>query len=320
MDFVGYGSTANCFEGSGPTGTINNTTAAVRRNGGLIDANDNATDFAVRPPSPLNSSNRPIDDADFFVRQHYSDFLNRQPDPSGLSFWIDQITSCVINQPCIDVKRINVSGAFFLSIEFQETGYLVERLYKSSYGDATGTSTIGGAHQLSVPIVRFNEFLPDTQQIGQGVIIGDPNADMILENNKVAFIDQFVQRPRFTTAFPVSMTAAQFVDTLNTNAGGVLSQAQRDQLVNDLSTSAKTRAQVLRAVAEDADLFNAEKNRAFVLMQYLGYLRRNPNDAPDSDYSGYDFWLTKLIQFNGNFVNAEMVKAFITSGEYRQRF
>jgi hypothetical protein len=171
-----------------------------------------------------------------------------------------------------------------------------------------------------VPVVRFNEFLPDTQQLGQGVIIGQPGADEVLENNKRVFMDQFVQRPRFTTAFPVSMTAAEFVDTLNRNAGGVLSPAQRDQLVTDLSTNVKTRSQVLRAVAEDSDLFNAERNRAFVLMQYLGYLRRNPNDTPDTDYTGYDFWLTKLNQFNGNFVNAEMVKAFITSGEYRQRF
>jgi hypothetical protein len=226
-----------------------------------------------------------------------------------------------MDQGCIDIKRINVSAAFFLSIEFQETGYLVERLYKSSYGDAMGTSTIGGTtHQLFVPIVRFNEFLPDTQQIGQGVIVGQAGWEQVLENNKQTFIDQFVQRSRFTTAFPLSMTAAQFVDALNTNAGGVLSQAERDQLVNQLSTSAKTRAQVLRAVAEDVDLANAEKNRAFVLMQYLGYLRRNPNDPPDSDHSGYDFWLNKLNQFNGNFVNAEMVKAFITSGEYRQRF
>ncbi len=80
------------------------------------------------------------------------------------------------------------------------------------------------------------------------------------------------------------------------------------------------RASVLRSVAEDVDLKNAEFNKAFVLMQYFGYLRRNPNDAPDADFSGYNFWLGKLNQFNGNFVNAEMVKAFITSIEYRRRF
>jgi len=90
--------------------------------------------------------------------------------------------------------------------------------------------------------------------------------------------------------------------------------------VNDLSTGAKTRAQVLRAVVEDPDLVSGEFNRAFVLMQYFGYLRRNPNDAPDSDYTGYDFWLTKMIQFGGNYINAEMVKAFITSPEYNARF
>jgi hypothetical protein len=74
------------------------------------------------------------------------------------------------------------------------------------------------------------------------------------------------------------MTPAQFVDTLNANAGNPLSPAERNQLVNDLSTNAKTRAQVLRAVAEDRDLVTAEFNRAFVLMQFFGYLRRNPND------------------------------------------
>jgi hypothetical protein len=118
------------------------------------------------------------------------------------------------------------------------------------------------------------------------------------------------------------MTPAQFVDKLNTNAGNPLSQSERDQLVTDLTGGAtpKTRAQVLRAVAEDPDLVNAEFNRAFVLMQYYGYLRRDPNAGQDTDYTGYDFWLTKLNQFNGNYINAEMVKAFISSIEYTNRF
>jgi hypothetical protein len=197
---------------------------------------------------------------------------------------------------------------------------LVERIYKAAYGNASGTSTFGGTHQLPVPIVRLNEFLPDTQQIGQGVVVGQSGWETVLENNKQAFTAEFVQRSRFTTAFPSSLTPAQFVDTLNANGGNPLSQTERDQLVNSLTSGAMTRAQVLRAVAEDSDLNSAEFNRAFVLMQYLGHLRRNPNDPQDTDYTGYDFWLTKLNQFNGNFVNAEMVKAFITSGEYRGRF
>jgi hypothetical protein len=162
--------------------------------------------------------------------------------------------------------------------------------------------------------------LPDTQEIGNGLIVGQAGWEQVLESNKQAFASEFVQRSRFSTAFPNSMTPAQFVDALNANAGNPLSVTERTQLVNDLLTGAKTRAQVLRAVAEDSDLNNAEFNRAFVLMQYFGYLRRNPNDAQDTDYTGYDFWLTKLTQFNGNFVNAEMVKAFIVSDEYRSRF
>ncbi len=73
-------------------------------------------------------------------------------------------------------------------------------------------------------------------------------------------------------------------------------------------------------MAEDQTLKDAEFNKAFVLMQYFGYLRRNPNDAPDTNFGGFDFWLGKLNQFNSDFINAEMVKAFLTSIEYKQRF
>ena len=119
------------------------------------------------------------------------------------------------------------------------------------------------------------------------------------------------------------MTPTQFVNALADHAGaGLISTSERNQLIADLTNNVKTRAQVLRAIAEDSDLFTAEQNRAFVLAQYFGYLRRNPSDSPEPtlDYSGYDFWLGKLNQFNGNFVNAEMVKAFIISGEYVGRF
>ncbi|MDQ3665657.1 MAG: hypothetical protein M3410_03485 [Acidobacteriota bacterium] len=266
-----------------------------------------------------------IDDARNFACQCYHDFLNRQPDQSGWDFWTNEIASCGNDPQCIEVKRINVSAAFYLSIEFQETGYLVERLYKSAYGDAMGTSTFNGTHQLPVPIVRFNEFLADTQEIGQGVVVGAPGWEQQLENNKQTFVTRFVQRSRFTTALPTTMTPAQFVDQLNTNAGNVLSATERASAIAFFGGATDTsnmtvRAQALRQVAEDQDLHSAEFNRAFVLMQYFGYLRRNPNDQPDTDHSGFDFWLTKLNQFNGNFVNAEMVKAFIVSGEYRQRF
>jgi subtilisin family serine protease len=264
----------------------------------------------------------PVDATDFFVRQNYIDFLSREPDTGGYNFWRNQINVCGSDQACIRLRRINVSAAFFVSVEFQNSGYLVERLYRVAYGSAIGNSTFGGAHTLTVPVVRFNQFLPDTQAIGRGVIVNAPGWDTLLESNKQALIDDFVSRTPFTTAYPAGMTPAAFVDALNVNAGGALSQPERDQLVADLTGGAKTRAQVLRAVAEDPDLYNDEFNRAFVLMQYYGYLRRNPNDAPEAslDYTGYDFWLRKLNAFHGNYVNAQMVQAFLDSGEYRSRF
>jgi hypothetical protein len=278
------------------------------------------TDNDTVPPTT-----NPIDQARFFVQEHYYDFLSRYPDQSGWDFWTNEITSCGTNQQCVDFKRINVSAAYFLSIEFQQTGYLVERMYKATYGDASGTSTFGGTHQIPVPVVRFLEFVADAEQIGEGVVVNAPGWETVLENNKQAFTAEFVQRSRFTTALPTTMTPAQFVDRLNQNAGNVLSPGERTTAINLFggagnTSSATARAQALRQVAEDQDLANAEFNRAFVLMQYFGYLRRNPNDPQDTDYSGFDFWLTKLNQFNGNFQNAEMVKAFIVSIEYRQRF
>ena len=274
----------------------------------------------------------PIDDANNFVRQQYHDFLNREPDAGGLAFWTNEITSCGSDAQCIEKKRINVSSAFYLSIEFQNTGYLVERLYKASYGDAPGTSTIGGAHQLPVPIVRFSEFLPDTQTIEQGLVVGQTGWETVLENNKQAFVAEFVQRSRFTKAYANTLTPGQFVDMLFANAGVTPTLTERQAAIDEFggagtSANAAARGRALRRVAENNTLAQQEFNRAFVLMQYFGYLRRNPNSAPDSDHSGYDFWLTKLNQFTqpGDDVlvrvqKAEMVKAFIVSIEYRQRF
>jgi hypothetical protein len=275
----------------------------------------------VKPLRLRPGTNTPItiNDADFFVNQQYVDFLSRFPDQSGFDFWVNQITSCNGDATCIAGQRDNSSGAFFLSIEFQETGYLVERMYKVAYGDGTGQSTFGGTHQISVPIVKRSEFLPDQLQLSNNVIIGTPPAQAQLEANKVAFANDFVSRARFTGVYG-GMSNAAFVDALNTNSGNALDSGQRTNLVNQLSASTMTRAQVVRAVAEDADLNGAEKNRAFVLMQYLGYLRRDPNVGPDSDYTGYDFWLQKLNNHGGDFHAAQMVRSFIVSGEYLNRF
>ena len=268
--------------------------------------------LTVDLPNGVPAGQNLSDNSQFFVAQHYRDFLSREPDQSGLQFWTNEIESCGANAACREVKRINVSAAFFLSIEFQQTGYLVYRFYKSAFGNVAGTP---------VP-VRFQQFFPDTQEIGRGVVVGAPNWEAQLEANKQAFALRFVQRAEFVARYPRTLSPTQFVDMLNANAGGVLDATERQNLINELAANNTDagRASVLRKVAEDADLVRQEFNRAFVLMQYFGYLRRNPDDAPDADFTGYNFWLGKLNEFNGNYIAAEMVKAFITSTEYRQRF
>jgi uncharacterized protein (TIGR03118 family) len=410
----------------------------------------------------------PVDDASFFVRQHYLDFLNREPDAAGQAFWTSQITSCGADANCIAANRVNVSASFLLSNEFQRTGMIAYLANKAAFG-ATAPGTV-----TNVPVL-YGQFEKDSQALQKDLVFGQPNFDTQLETNKQAYFNDFVSRPEFIDKYG-TMTNAQYVDAVLTNAGispsdfqvnltnsqevpptnpttttstprlnsfgtarfqinaaetsmtvnvtvnnldftgsqtadandnllnahihaspsvvpgingpvvwgffgapfndnnpndtvvtpfvggvggtvtckwdtpegnGTTFTAQlaniraghayinfhttqftggeirgnfpatsafRDALLNGLNASTETRATVLRKVAESTDFSNFEFNRAFVLMQYFGYLRRDP------DAAGLNFWFTKLNNFGGNFVKAEMVKAFITSGEFRQRF
>ncbi|HEX8336848.1 MAG TPA: Calx-beta domain-containing protein, partial [Pyrinomonadaceae bacterium] len=266
--------------------------------------------ITIQDDDAATSATNPLDRSDFFVRQHYLDFLNRQPDPDGLNFWVQGIESCGADAGCREVKRIDTSAAFFLSIEFQQTGFLVYLMHKAAFGNVQGTP---------VP-VRLSDFLRDTQEIGRGVVVGAPNWEAKLEANKRDFANAFVERAAFAGLYSTGQTPAQFVGALNTNAGHVLTPAEAADLAARLADGRETRATVLRRVAEDADFRAAEFNRAFVLMQYFGYLRRDPDAAPDTSFEGYNFWLDKLNGFGGDYRKAEMVKAFISSIEYRQRF
>jgi uncharacterized repeat protein (TIGR01451 family) len=261
----------------------------------------------------MESSGNPIDDDRNFVRQHYHDFLSREPDATGWDFWTNNISSCGTNAQCREVKRVDTSAAFFLSIEFQQTGYFVYRARKTAFGNLAGAP---------VP-VRLREFLRDTQEIGRGVVVGQGAWQQQLEANRQAFLLSFVGSDEFRARYPVQTSADAFVNSLDTNAGGVLTSNEKAALASELSPDPSDpvlRADVLRKVAENSTLARAEFNRAFVLMQYFGYLRRDPDAAPDSNFSGYNFWLAKLEQFGGDYRRAEMVKAFINSAEYRQRF
>jgi hypothetical protein len=258
---------------------------------------------ANRTATHFDALSNPIDDSETFVRQHYLDFLNREPDTAGWEFWTENIESCGDDLNCREVKRIDTSAAYFLSIEFQQTGYLVHRYYRASFGRR--------------PL--FSEFLRDTQTIGDGVIVNSPGWAELLESHIRAFNNEWIARPEFGSIYD-ALNNGQFVDTLIANTGTTFTETDRDAFVDVLNNGAMTRAQVLRLISESEAFYNAEYNAAFVEMQYFGYLRRNPQDPPDNDLSGYNFWLNKLNEFDGDFRGAEMVKAFLVSGEYRERF
>ena len=175
-----------------------------------------------------------------------------------------------------------------------------------------------------VPL-KLSEFKPDTQEIGTGVVVNQAGWQQQLENNKQAYLADFVQRARFVSAYPTTLTPAEFVDKLFLNAGVTPSASDRNAAINEFGSATTTRdttarARALRQVAENAALAQKEFDSAFVLMQYFGYLRRDPNTGPDTNFDGYNFWLTKLDTFKSDFRQAEMVKAFLIAGEYRGRF
>lgn len=257
----------------------------------------NATEAAFTATRDAVIGSNRIDTPEYFVRQNYLDFLNREPDESGFNFWSDQILACGGDAACAERRAINVSAAYFLSIEFQQTGGLVDGLYRTSYGRRP----------------TYVEFMPDTATVARNVIVGRADWAGQLEANKQAFVDAWVQRAEFQNAYGGLINSA-YVDALLSHTGVEFSQTERNALVDGLNGSTLTRADALRQMAEDGRFVAAKRNETFVMMQYFGYLRREP------DASGYAFWLNKLNQFDGNFEQAEMVKAFIVSGEYRNRF
>jgi hypothetical protein len=262
-----------------------------------------------------------VDDSKAFVRQQYHDFLNREPDPSGLAFWVDNIDQC--NDPlrrpiglspdqCKQIMRINTSAAFFLSIEFSQSGGLVQAFYAAA---------------LDRPNNRpgYLEFIRDNQAVGRGVIVGEGNWQQTLNANRDAFMQDFVMRPEFVGLYPAVDSPTSYVNKLYLHAlGREASAGELGQALNEFGSSLTAedpgaRARVLLQVTRAND-FAGEFNRSFVQMQYIGYLRRNPNELPDTNFDGYDYWLQKLNRFNGNFIEADMVGAFIESREYRARF
>jgi hypothetical protein len=261
---------------SGATGAgLGNSTAVVT----IVD-NDVA---------PANQN--PIDDIPFFVTQQYIDFLGRLPDSIGFANWVATLNGCPnggfgeFDNP--DCDRVHVSAGFFLSIEFQQRGYFAYRFYEVAL-DRRPT---------------YAEFVPDMALVGGAQ---SPESEVL---SKAAYTQAWTQRPEFKTRYDALSNAA-YVNALEANAEVVL--GNKAALVAALDGGQKTRGDVLREIVESTAVANQFFNRAFVTMQYFGYLRRDP------DTIGFQNWLNTLNADPSNF--RHMIFGFIYSTEYRQRF
>jgi hypothetical protein len=248
----------------------------------------NITDAAFTANPDATQTSNAIDMTEYFVRQQYLDFLGREPDQGGLEYWSAQINHCNGDANCISQRRIDVSAAFFASAEFQQTGSYIYGVYAGTLGRT----------------LNYGEFSADRAQVLGGAGL-DPA--------KTAFAESFVQRPEFISRYPQGITREQFVDGViqtMTQRSGVNQASLRDGFLSDYDVGG--RALVVRHAAEASSFVAAEYNKAFVLMEYFGYLRR------EIDQGGYVYWLDVLSQNGGNYRG--MVCAFLTSTEYQQRF
>src|SRR6185369_11597744 len=292
------------------------------KNSGTAVKTLNITVSASPPPA------NPIDDPREFVRWQYKDFLRREPDGPGWDHWTGEITECSdaskrfpgeTELQCVERKRANTSAAFFFSPEFQNTGYFVLRVYRGSLGRMPH---FGGGNTVN------DEFTRDAGTVSAGIVVNDALAPDVINANKQAFVQQFVTRTEFRGIYD-GLNNTQYVDKLFLTTGVTPTGAERQALIDGLNGGSETRASVLFKVVDGTTtttggllVFNTNYgkafydnlfNAAFVQMEYFGYLLRDPDDA------GYAFWLGKL-NAAGNWVDAQMVLAFIKSPEYRSRF
>jgi hypothetical protein len=241
-------------------------------------------------PSNSEELASPLDDAQFFIRTLYNDFLGREPDPGGLHYWSEQIQHCGESAGCRQEQRTGVAMAFFMGNEFQEVGFFIYRLYKGALGRPP----------------TYAEFATDRARLISG---------QNLEANKNKFLETWISSNRFTRIYPSSMDAGQFTEALLKNlkdTSGSDLTTERQRLL-DMLNAGHGRAKVVRRLIENDVFSRAEYNRAFVTMQYFGYLKRDPD--PDE----YVFWMDTLNTKGGQ-AYSTMVHAFINSKEYRGRF
>jgi CSLREA domain-containing protein len=285
--------------------------------GGLLD-NPASVTLTIQDNDSATPVDNPLDDARFFVKEQYYDFLSRYPDQSGWDYWSGQISQCGTDPACLRTKRIDVSNAFFFELEFQQTGAFVYRMYRVAYGNNQPFPNPDNSNQTeSKKLPRYSVFASDRARV-----IGGAN----LAAGQLALASAFVQRPEFLLRYPASLDGPGFVDavlsTIATNTGVSLA-TERSALIDLFNQGG--RANVLYRLADDnlatnpinnRSLIDAEYNRAFVATQYFGYLRR------DADIGGFLFWLGQVNSASLRDVQKQhaMVCSFITSSEYQQRF
>jgi Calx-beta domain/Carboxypeptidase regulatory-like domain/Domain of unknown function (DUF4214) len=261
--------------------------------GGAFLGSPNFVTLGIADNDVAAPTTNPVDDAQSFVRQHYADFLNRVPDQEGLDYWIGELAKCGTDVTCLRERRIGISAAFFVEQEFQQTGFVIYRLNSAALG----------------MIPSYTHFM-----VERGKLIGGAQ----LEASTSSYANEFVQGGAFANFYPAGMTPADFVNKLFDTAGltGASFVALRDLEIQSLTDGSKTRAQVLLDVIEIPEFKARAFNPAFVLMQYYGYLRRDPE--PD----GYGFWLNVLNNKLPNDMSGyrAMVCGFLTSAEYQDRF
>ncbi len=257
----------------------------------LVGRETNVVFTAAADEVPLTNA---IDSNEYFVRQQYLDFLGREPDRQGLAYWSGRLNQCSDDADCLRQQRIDVSAAFFKSLEFRQTGSYIYRLYQGALGRR----------------MNYAEFAADRRRVVGGVN---------LDADKLAFAGEFVSRPEFVQKYQANMSAESFVDallqTLRSATSVDLSSERADliTLYNSGGTLSESRGRVVADMAENGAFAAAVLNPAFVQMEYFGYLRR------DIDAGGYAFWLNVLNDRDaGNYRG--MVCSFITSTEYQRRF
>jgi hypothetical protein len=253
----------------------------------------------VKPVRLRPGTNTPItiDDLDFFVQQHYIDFLVRFPDAGGFANWMTYLNGCNGDPNClygVNGRRTIASGGFFGSQEFNQRGGFIFRLHRSTFG------------QAFAQLPKYVDVIAAMPQLAG-------TTPQEVDQKKVTFSQNWVVRSDFLAIYPRSLTPTQFVDNVSATAGIVL--GNRAQVISDLTAGGNTdsaRATAIRAIVDSPELVNKELNAGFVYMQYVGYLRRDP------EQQGYDNWLNYLNSHPGDYNT--MVWGFVDSSEFRNRF